>query len=194
MTRTTIVGAFAIAVVLVLLALAAGYRAREQVVDPVAATPPAIIPSTEAASEAHQGFLYGRITTNGGATYQGRLRWGGDEEAFWGDYFNGMKDQNPWVTHVPLERLNERHSLEIFGVEIAQWESQIDLGRPFLARFGDIERIEPNGRDLRVTLKSGTVFHLDRFAADDLADGVRVWDGRSSSTARQSMYPPLGGR
>jgi hypothetical protein len=27
-----------------------------------------------------------------------------------------------------------------------------------------------------VTLKSGTAFHLDRFGADDFADGVRVWD------------------
>ena len=46
-----------------------------------------------------------------------------------------------------------------------------------MVRFGDIARIEPKGRDLQVTLKSGTVFHLDRFGADDLADGVRVWDG-----------------
>ena len=47
-----------------------------------------------------------------------------------------------------------------------------------MARFGDIARIEPKGRDLRVTLKSGTMFHLDLYAADDFADGVRVWDGR----------------
>jgi hypothetical protein len=131
-------------------------------------------------AEAHRGFLYGRITTAEGATYEGRLRWGGDEEAFWGDYFNGSKDENPWVAHAPLERLpKERRPIEIFGVEIAHRERQIDLRRPFMARFGDIARIEPNGRDLRVTLKSGTVFHLDRFAADDFADGVRVWDGRS---------------
>ena len=45
-----------------------------------------------------------------------------------------------------------------------------------MARFGDIASIEPRGRDIRVTLKSGTVFVLDRFAGDDLADGVRVWD------------------
>ena len=31
---------------------------------------------------------------------------------------------------------------------------------------------------VRVTLKSGTVFDLDRFAANDFDDGVRVWDGR----------------
>jgi hypothetical protein len=45
-----------------------------------------------------------------------------------------------------------------------------------MARMGDITRIEPRGNDLWVTLKSGTRFHLDRFGADDLADGLRVWD------------------
>jgi hypothetical protein len=47
-----------------------------------------------------------------------------------------------------------------------------------MARLGDIARIDGSRRDLRVTLKSGSVFHLDRYAADDLADGLRVWDPR----------------
>src|SRR5262245_56803556 len=38
-----------------------------------------------------QGFLYGRVTTVAGAVYLGRLRFGGGEEAFWTDYFNGSK-------------------------------------------------------------------------------------------------------
>ena len=176
MTKATIAGG-ALAIVLVLLGLVAGRRDREQDVDPAIATAPAIPPAT-AAEAVHQGFLYGRITTDDGATYEGRLRWGGDEEAFWGDYFNGFKDENPWVAHVPPEQLNERRRIEIFGVEIANWERQINLGRPFMGRFGDIARIEARGRDIRVTLKSGTVFDLDRFSADDLADGVRVWDAR----------------
>ncbi len=178
MKRATIAGG-ALAIVLVLLVLATGRRDREQDVDPGVATVPAALPPTAAAaSEAQQGFLYGRITTDDGATYQGRLRWGGDEEAFWGDYFNGFKDENPWVPHAPPEQLKERRSIKIFGVQIVSQERQIDLGRPFMGRFGDIARIEARGRDFRVTLKSGTVFDLDRFSSDDLADGVRVWDPR----------------
>ena len=175
MTRATIAGgAFATALVLLALALVVRDRAPEQDVDPAAATSPAIT-----AAEAHPGFLYGRITTVDGATYEGRLRWGGDEEAFWGDYFNGAKDENPWAAHVPPERLpKERRPIEIFGIEIGDRERPIDLGRLFMARFGDIARIEARGRDVRVTLKSGTVFDLDRFAASDFDDGVRVWDGR----------------
>ncbi len=184
MTRATIArGAFATMVVL--LAVAAGYRALDQDVHPAAATSPAIPPSTTPAAETlpaaetHQGFLYGRITTVDGATYEGRLRWGGDEEAFWGDYFNGSKHENPWLAHVPPERLpKERRPIEIFGIKIADRERQIDLGRLFMARFGDIARIEAHGKEVRVTLKSGTVFDLDRFEASDFDDDVRVWDGR----------------
>jgi hypothetical protein len=173
MKKATIAGGAA-ATVLIVLALAAGYRALEQDGDPAAATSPAITPST-AAAEPHPSFLYGRVTTVGGATYEGRLRFGGGEEAFWGDYFNGTKEVNPWVAHVPPEQLPEGRDIEILGIEIGHED---DLGRPFMARFGDIAKIEARGRDLRVTLKSGTVVRLDRYAADDFADGLRVWDGR----------------
>jgi hypothetical protein len=177
MTRAKITrGAFA--TVLVLLAVVAGYWALKRDVDPVAPAPPAIPPPTApAATEIRPGFLYGRITAVGGIIYEGRLRWGAGEEAFWGDYFNGTKKKNFWAAHVPPERLpKERRPVEIFGFEISHKESPIDLGRPFMSRFGDIGRIEARGKDVLVTLKSGTVFDLDRFEASDFDDGVRVWD------------------
>ncbi len=168
MTRAKIAG---VLLVLLAFALAAGYRVLEHRVGP-----PAVVTSPTTTPEIagpHAGLLYGRVTTDDGAIYEGRLRWGGDEEALWGNYFKGFKDENPWVRYAPPER----PSIEVLGIEIAGWERQKDLGRPFMARFGDIARIEPRGRDIRVILKSGAVFVLDRFAADDLADGVRVWDG-----------------
>jgi hypothetical protein len=202
MTRAKIAGG-AIATVLVLLALAAGYRALNKNVHPVAATSPAVIPSTTpAAAEILPGFLYGRINTVDGTTYQGRLRWGGDQEAFWGDYFNGSKHENSWLAHVPPERRpKERHPIEIFGIEIFQREIQSPVSRLFMARFGDIARIEAHGKEVRVTLKSGTVFDLDRFEASDFDDGVRVWDSRRGVVDLDSLRirsiellptPPLG--
>jgi hypothetical protein len=122
--------------------------------------------------------IHGGITTDDGAVYEGALRFGGDDEAAWGNYFNGVKNSNPWAVRVPPEQLRERVPVEFFGVPIARFDREIDLGRPFMARFGDIARIDAPGRSLRVTLKSGTVFELDRFSADDFADGVRVWDAR----------------
>ena len=177
----------ALAIVVFLLALAAGYRVLERHVDRAAATPPAIPPPPAAAAEekaaaeglaeANPGFLYGRVTTDGGATHEGRLRWGRGEEGFWGDYFNGAKHENTWATQVPPELLlKERHPLKIFGLEFVPWERPIDLDRPFMVRFGDIARIEAEGFDVRVTLKSGTVVTLDRLEASDFDDGVRVWE------------------
>ncbi len=179
MKRTTTSGG-ALAAVLALalvLALVAGYRVFEGDIELPASNSAAMTPAL-AAAEAHPAFLYGRITTVDGATYEGRLRWGGDEEAFWGDFFNGSKDENSWVVHAPPEQFTESRPIEILGIEIARRERHVDLGRPFMARFGDIARIEARGRDVLVTLKSGTVFDLDRHEASDFDDGVRVWDGR----------------
>ena len=119
---------------------------------------------------------YGRITTADGDVLEGRLRWGGDEEAFWSDTFDGVKADNPWAVHVPPERLVVSYPIEVFGLHLTRGERHIELTRPFMARFGDIALIESRALDILVTLKSGAVFEIDRFAADDLADGVRVWD------------------
>jgi hypothetical protein len=163
--------------VLVLLVFAGTFRAHEQDVDASAAAWRGSTSSTAWTKEADQGFLYGRVTTDDGAVYLGRLRFGRDQEAFWGDYFNGAKGDNPWVAHTPDGQLAEkRRPITIFGFEIPFGERPIDFGRPFMARFGDIARIEARGRHVRVTLKSGTVFDTNRMAANDFDDGVRVWD------------------
>ena len=145
----------------------------------VAASSPEIAPMPAAPTvQANEGFLAGRVTTDH-AVYEGRLRWGGDQEALWGNTFNGVKTGNPWVVPALSEVLpKERKSFQIFGIEIAGWTNPISLVRPFMARFGDIARIDLYSKDLRVTLKSGSVFHLYRNGADDMNDGVRVWDSR----------------
>jgi hypothetical protein len=171
--KGTIIGKRA-AIGLGVLVLAVGYRAIVKSAVPLA-TPPPKAPSV-AAIETHPSFLYGRIATTTGVTYEGRLRFGGDEEAFWGDYFNGVKMGNPWEKFVPADRLPTVHDpIEIFGIEIGPSERRMDLGRPFMARLGDIAKLEARGRDLWVKLKSGTVVHLARYGADDYADGVRLW-------------------
>lgn len=174
--------------VVLFLGLAAGYQILKQFYDPSEVTPLAVPASpsnapdgstaAEALARANPGFLYGRVTTHGGYTYEGRLRFGRSEEGFWGDYFNGTKRDNPWAAQVPPELLpTERVPLGIFGVQVLAWDSPPNLGRPFMTRFGDIARIEAEGfSDVRVTLKSGTEFVLDRMEAGDFDDGVRVWD------------------
>jgi hypothetical protein len=128
-------------------------------------------------AQMYQGFLYGRISTLDGAAYEGRLRWGVHQEAFWSDYFNGTRRENPWLAHVRPEQLPaERRPPEIFGFRIRK-QSGSRAGRQLMTRFGDITLIEAHGaREVRVTLKNGTVVDLDRLDASDFDDGVRVWD------------------
>src|SRR5690606_15842649 len=132
MTTTPIAGG---AAALALVVAFAGCRS-EPAADPAAPAPSL---SLAVAEDAPPSALYGRVTTYDGTTYEGRLRWGGGEEAFWDHYFNGFKDENPWAPHVPLERLTEEHpAIEIFGFKFGRQAHPVDLGRPFMARFGDI--------------------------------------------------------
>ena len=190
MTKATIAGGVIAAALLVLaFALFVRHRDLERLGVPAEPTPAEVEPSAPsvAAGEVHPGFLYGRVTTLGGSTWEGRLRWGGDQEAFWGDYFNGRKDANPWVVHVPPERLpEERRGFSVFGIEFGGRKRDADFVRLFMARFGDISRIEARGGDVRVTLKSGAVYDLDRLEASDFDDGVRVWDERRGEVTLDS--------
>jgi hypothetical protein len=173
MTRAAIAGgAVATALILLVLVVSIRYLALERDIEPVASAPPTI------ATEIHPGFLYGRVTDVDGVVYEGRLRWGGDQEAFWNDYFNGVKSQNRWATHARRARPNAERGVEIFGFKIGDGDRSNDLARQFMARFGDIARIEAQFAHVLVTLKSGTVVDLDRFSAGDIDDGVRVWDAR----------------
>ena len=133
---TLATGAFA--AVLGLLTVVMGLRTQPEGLDGAAATSSGGAP---AAADAATGLLYGVVTTEGGDVYEGRLRFGDDEEGLWGNYFNGYKDENPWLAHAPIERLpRERLSWTVFGTTLAV-ESRPALGRPFMARFGDIARI-----------------------------------------------------
>jgi hypothetical protein len=110
-----------------IVALAGGTLLSLVVILVVADAPRAIEPDVEAktatSSEAalaaavttavDPALLYARVTLTDGATHEGRVRFGGDQEAFWGNYFNGFKRDNPWASHVPGAQ--ERRPIEIFG-------------------------------------------------------------------------------
>jgi hypothetical protein len=158
----------ALAVALVALAVKPATLART-------ATPTIRQPASPEA-EPGPGLLYGRVTTDS-AVLEGRLRWGGDQEALWGNYFNGAKSRHPWRVYVPEDLLPQmRDTFSVFGIEIFGWNRQIDLSRPLMARFGDISRLDRYGKEWRITLKSGAVDHISWAGADDMGDGVRVWD------------------
>lgn len=123
-----------------------------------------------------QGFLYGKVTTRDGMAYQGRLRWG-KEEAFWGDLFNSVKRDRPFEKDVPREYRHRRKPIEIFGVDIGI-SIEADADRLFVARFGDIARIDvERGAAATVTMKSGSRIRV-RGGSNDLGNDleISVWD------------------
>ena len=191
MPRSTIVaGVLAVALLLLAVVLLGPGRPVEENGGPAGEPSPSTAPpdSGAAAGEPQPGFLYGRVTTLSAGVLEGRLRWGGDQEAFWGDTFNGRKRENPWVAHVPPERRpRDRRPIRFFGLELGHRDREVDLRRLFMARFGDVARIEASGGNVRVTLRSGTAFDLDRFEASDFDDGVRVWDARRGTVDLDSL-------
>ncbi len=124
-----------------------------------------------------QGFLYGEVKTESGKTYKGRLRWD-DEEAFWGDFFNSSKEERPYLEEVDRRDRRDRgrrNEVRIFGIRIGGWDSYGD-GRSFVARFGDIERIDlGRGDHAFVTMKSGTKYEVDG-GSNDIGADIFVWD------------------
>ncbi|MEO8275028.1 MAG: hypothetical protein ABI639_02355 [Thermoanaerobaculia bacterium] len=143
---------------------------------PLVATPKASSPGEHPVESS--GILFGRITTVDGGRYEGRLRWAGDDEAYWSHTFNGKKAENRWAAEVPAGRLPRVSTpIRIFGVQIAHREHLLDMDRLFFVHFGDIARIDALGIRVRLTLKSGMKVDLDRLEASDFDDGIRVWDG-----------------
>lgn len=187
MTRAT-TARWIFATVVVLLAVVAGRRILSRNVPPVSAPAPAPPSSIRLMAEPRPGFLYGRVTTPDGVVYEGRLRWGGSQEAFWGDFFNGVRRENRWGDYLsPEQRPRERYPIEIFGFQILERKRPVALGRQLLVRFGEIARIEARGREVRLTLKDGAVIDLDRLESSDFDDGVRVWDAEKGIVDLDSL-------
>lgn len=135
----------------------------------------ALVTAFPAQAEDPQGFIYGRVTTRGGETYEGRLRWG-KEEAFWGDHFNSVKEERPFVDQAPRRDRRGRESIKVFGITIgSRWNSVSD-SRSLIARYGDIEKIEVlRGDEAVLYMKSGSEVEIDG-GSNDLGAKIRIWD------------------
>jgi hypothetical protein len=119
------------------------------------------------------GFLYGEAVTRAGNTYRGRLRWG-DEEASWGDHFNGSRAERPYYERAPRHMRGERGSVRIFGIEIGTGHH--DEGRQLAVPFGAIRELAVHrGERVTVVMKSGARIELAG-GSNDIGADVVVWD------------------
>lgn len=135
----------------------------------------AVATAWRAGAKDPQGFIYGKITTESGSTYEGRLRWG-KEEAFWGDHFDSVKEERPYIDEAPESERRGSKPIKIFGITIgASWDDASD-GRSLVARFGDVHKIELQGGDEAVLhMKNGSKIEIDG-GSNDLGGKIRVWD------------------
>lgn len=120
-----------------------------------------------------QGFIHGRVTTSS-ATYQGLLRWGG-EEAFWGDHFNGNHDTSRWSDLADGKTRARREPLKLFGITIGMRWDERNVQHLAAVRFGDIERLDIRGQRVTVHLKGGDRLELAG-GSNDIGADIEVLD------------------
>ena len=125
------------------------------------------------------GRLYGTVTTHAGTRYTGLIRWGG-QEAFWDDLFQSLKMDLPYESYAePVEQPEESDWWwQELAKKLLQTVDKHETRRIFIARFGDISKLEVVGADEAVvTMRSGTTYRV-RGYANDVGATLTVTDPR----------------
>jgi len=115
-----------------------------------------------------RGRIHGTVTTHAGSRYTGLIRWGG-QEAFWDDLFQSAKLDLPYASYA--KQVEEPDDSEWWwqaaARKLAQAVDPAKGRRVFVARFGDIARIEVvGGAGAVITMRSGTSYRVSGYAND----------------------------
>ena len=114
------------------------------------------------------GRIYGTVKTHAGTRATGLIRWGG-QEAFWDDLFHSMKDELPYASYdQPAEEPEESEWWwQELGKKLMRSVDRRESRPVFVARFGDIARIEVVGGNAAVvTMRSGSSYRVSGYAND----------------------------
>lgn len=140
---------------------------RRIILSAVAVALSATAPAPSVAQSDDPGRLYGRVETTDGSTYEGYIRWGGNEAGVF-DILHANKPI-PERNRRDAERLGweprERGSrIEIFGIGFNLGEDDLGIGSSGQSgiRFGHISSLEVWGsNEARLLLKNGAEVTLD---------------------------------
>ncbi|HCX24105.1 MAG: hypothetical protein CMB80_31550 [Flammeovirgaceae bacterium] len=131
-----------------------------------------------------EGFMYGKVTTIDGKSYEGALRWN-KEEAYWTDMFNASKDENENLDYLSRDEIDELEERRrgVFErhngwVNVSwTWDYDDDFVHQFACQFGEIKSIRPTRRQgAEVTMQNGVVYDLDGQGYNDINTDIKVVD------------------
>ncbi len=133
-----------------------------------------------------EGFIYGKIFTEDGRSYEGPIRWG-KEEVYWVDVFNGSKDGNEnlrHLTHEQRDKLDDqlhwshRHFSGSSNWRLISWNDENnDFTHQFSCQFGEIKSVRIVSRNLvEVELQSGIKVDVKGQGYNDIGSDIRVID------------------
>ena len=135
------------------------------------------------------GFIYGKLTTIDGKTYEGLMRWG-KEEVYWTDMFNASKERTENIDYLSredirrLERFYERRNYG-WGDRIAGWFDSRwndsrwdnDYVHQFSCQFGELKSLRMSGRKyVDVELQNGDKFEVDGDGYNDIGSEIKIMD------------------
>lgn len=128
------------------------------------------------------GFIYGRVTTEDGDSYEGPLRWG-KEEVYWTDMFNASKRENKnldYLTDRELDQLRDRRGYQdndlISRFINISWDDE-DYVHEFSTQFGNLKSIEVrSGSRVEVQLKNGESIRLNGSGYNDVGARISILD------------------
>src|SRR5580765_2658368 len=119
-----------------------------------------------------EGYIYGKVVTTGGESYEGEIRWG-TEESFWDDMFNADKASNDnldYVSRRDLDHVRSRHWETLLGI------GDMDLTHLLAVRFGDLKRLEVRGAERVIAeFRNGEEMEL-RGGSNDIGARLTVVD------------------
>lgn len=130
------------------------------------------------------GFIYGKITTDDGDTYEGPIRWG-KEEVYWTDMFNVSKRENKnleYLSDRELDDLEDRQDgwssngkLKLFNVS---WNfDDPNFVHEFACEFGNISSIRVSSSSrIELKLRNGDYLELKGDGYNDVGAKLRIID------------------
>jgi len=137
--------------------------------------------SVNVLSAQHGAFIYGKVTTFNGNSYQGQIRWG-NEETYWCDIFNSVKTRDTNLKYLSLDDRKEKNEGKkgLLGIDwkiLSIWEDEYSrTNHQYSSQFGDIKSMEMRGSNrVRLTLKNGVELDLEG-GSNDLGATINIYD------------------